>query len=100
MPWPLLPLILISGPPPADCRAPATVGSIPLELSIAGQPGVPSNASGNIYMQLPVPASNALACDDATPPPADVLGGPPARDLLDGPGLTPPPILEIPERSR
>ncbi len=99
MPWPLIPLILVAGPP-ADCRPPPTVGSIPLELSISGQPGVPSNASGNVYMQLPVPAPNALACDDATPPPADVLGGPSARDLLDGPGLTPPPLLETPQRNR
>ena len=47
----------------------------PLELSISGHPRVPSNASGNVYMQLPIPAPNALACDDAVPPPADVLGG-------------------------
>lgn len=99
MPLPLVPLILIAGPP-ADCRPPPTAGSIPLELSIAGQPGVPSSASGNAYIQVPIPAPGALACDDAVPPPADVLAGPPARDLLDGPGFGRTPILETPLRDR
>lgn len=75
------------GAQPADCRPPDTVGSIPVYMDMAGRPGVPSGVSGQLSLQVPVPASGALACSDAGPPPADVLGGAPARDLLDGPGL-------------
>jgi hypothetical protein len=63
-----------------------TVGSIPLWLDIAGQPNVPSNANGQLEIQIPVPAPEALECNDAKPPPTNVLAGPPARDLLAGPG--------------
>ena len=77
---------------PADCRPPETAGAIPLQLDLSGQPGVPSGASGEVTLQIPVPAPGALACDDAAPPAADVLRGPPARDLLDGPGLTKAPV--------
>jgi hypothetical protein len=97
---------------PADCPPLPTTGSIPLWLNIGGQPNassnasaqpnvpsqasrqlnVPSNVSGQIELEIPVPASGALACNDARPLPTDVLAGPPARDLLAGPGSAMRPV--------
>ncbi|MBV8456271.1 MAG: hypothetical protein JO122_06615 [Acetobacteraceae bacterium] len=90
---------------PADCPPLPSAGSIPLWLNIGGQtnspsnvggqpnvpgratrqPNVSSNASGQIELEIPVPAPDALACNDVRPVPTDVLAGPPARDLLAGP---------------
>ena len=70
---------------PADCPAPPPRGPVlPLELELAGRPGVPSGVAGQAFVAVPMmPQGNA--CHDARPPPRDVLRGPPSDDLLRGP---------------
>jgi hypothetical protein len=80
---------------PADCPRAAPEGpGLSLSLDLAGRPGVPSGLTGQAYLQVPVDSAGGYACDDAPPPPrdilrgapGDVLRGPPSRDLLRGPG--------------
>lgn len=84
----LVVLLLLGSPcaaQPADCPAPPPRGPVlPLELELAGRPGVPSGVAGQAFVAVPMmPQGNA--CHDARPPPRDVLRGPPSDDLLRGP---------------
>ena len=84
-----LPLLLLLASPcaaqPADCTATMPNGPLlPLQLDLAGRPGVPRDVTGQAFVALPMmPQGNA--CRDAPPPPRDVLRGPPSDDLLKGP---------------
>ncbi len=79
---------------PADCpSAPPTGATLPLQLDLAGRPGVPPGVSGQAFVGVPMTAPG-IACDDAAPPPRDILRGEPgdalrgapSPDLLRGPG--------------
>jgi hypothetical protein len=84
----LLLLMLLVSPclaQPADCPAPAANGPmLPLQLDLAGRPGVPRGVTGQAFVAVPLtPQGNA--CHDAPPPPKDVLRGAPSDDLLKHP---------------
>jgi hypothetical protein len=78
---------------PADCQSePATGPKLPLSLDLAGRPGVPRGVTGQAYVEVPIGAPG-IACQDAPPPPSDILRGEPGNllgpsspDLLRGPG--------------
>jgi hypothetical protein len=78
---------------PADCPTEPSAGPMmPLSLDLAGRPGVPRGVTGQAYVDIPV-GTPGIACQDAPPPPRDVLRGepgtllgPPLPDLLRGPG--------------
>ncbi len=85
---PLCLLLMLASPclaQPADCPVPPPTGLVlPLWLDLAGRPGVPSGATGQAFVAVPMtPQGNA--CHDAPPPPRDVLRGAPSEDLLRGP---------------
>jgi hypothetical protein len=67
---------------PADClTAPSSGSMLPLALDLAGRRGVPSDVTGQAYVEVPMEAPG-IAC--AIPPPSpDVLRGPPS-DVLRG----------------
>ncbi|HSU06491.1 MAG TPA: hypothetical protein VLI93_13035 [Acetobacteraceae bacterium] len=80
---------------PADCaRTPTESSGLPLSIDLAGRPGVPNGFTGQAYLQVPTDSAGGYACDDAPPPPrdilrgapGDVLRGAPSSDLLRGPG--------------
>jgi hypothetical protein len=80
---------------PADCpSAPSTGPMLPLSLDLAGRPGVPHGVTGQAYVGMPMGAPGVACQDEARPPPRDILRGepdanllgPPAPDLLRGPG--------------
>ena len=81
----LLLLAAASPAQPADCPAPAPNGPVlPLELDLAGRPGVPKGVTGQAFVAVPLTAQGN-ACRDTAPPPRDVLRGAPSADLLRGP---------------
>jgi hypothetical protein len=62
----------------ADCSAAEPSGpTLPLSLNLP-------NNKGQAYLAVPL-AAPGMACEDAPPPPVDVLRGEPG-DLLSGPG--------------
>jgi hypothetical protein len=77
----------------ADCPVEPSAGPmLPLSLDLAGRPGVPVGTTGHAYVAVPMGAPG-VACQDAPPPPLDVLHGepgptlgPPSHDLLRGSG--------------
>ena len=84
----LLLLLLVASPcaaQPADCPVTPPQGPmLPLQLDLAGRPGVPRGTTGQTFVAVPMlPQGNA--CHDAPPPPSDALRGPPSVDLLRGP---------------
>jgi hypothetical protein len=66
---------------PANCpTAPNSGASLPVEIGLAGRPGVPSGVNGNAYLDLPMEPH--VSCPGAPPSPSDVLRGQP-DDLLN-----------------
>ena len=81
---------------PADCPShPAATQTVPLQLDLAGLPGVPKGIAGQVYADVPAPPPGGTTCAPGRPPgpfanvlagkPGHVLGGPSAVDLLRGP---------------
>jgi hypothetical protein len=69
---------------PADCPGePSSGETLSLSIDLAGRSGIPSGATGQAYVGVPL-AAPGIACRDAAPP-SDVLHGEPG-DLLRGPG--------------
>ena len=76
---------------PADCPTrPGTGTTIPLQLGLSGLPGVPSGLQGSVEANIPASPGGELCETEAPLVPKDVLHGPPARDLLRGPGMPDP----------
>lgn len=79
---------------PADCAStPAATQTVPLALDLAGLPGVPKGAAGQVYADVPSPPPGGTVCSHTGPrrhgrilegPPGDPLAGPPIRDVLGG----------------
>jgi hypothetical protein len=67
---------------------------VPLQLDLAGLPGVPKGLAGQLYADVPAPPPGGTVCATARPSgtvanllagkPGHVLGGPPTADLLRG----------------
>ena len=77
---------------PADCAAPAPIGSLPLAVDLSGRPGMPAGMGGQAYVAIPL-SGPGYACPSPPPPrdilrgdPGDVLQGQRSPDLLRGPG--------------
>ncbi len=80
---------------PADCPSyPAPTQTVPLQLNLAGLPGVPSSITGQVYADVPAPPPGGTVCGSERPSrpvgnvlagkAGNVLAGPPATDLLRG----------------
>ncbi len=85
----------IAAAQPADCASyPAATQTIPLQLDLAGLPGVPKGIAGQLYADVPAPPPGGAVCGSErrsgrvgnmlAGPGGDVLGGAPAADLLRG----------------
>jgi hypothetical protein len=75
---------------PADCpRDPAPAATLPLSIDLGGRPGVPKDAAGEAFLDLPAspPGPDCAGPAPASPDvlhgePGDALHGPASRNLL------------------
>ena len=73
---------------PADCAmGPQAFNSAPLpvDVSLAGLPGVPPGVSGQVYLPVPM-VPGGMTCTDRRPLPRDILRGEPGDVLHGGKG--------------